>query len=256
MKVYLDFVFLINFFFDFVLLFGTRQVLKKQTSLKRIFLGGIVGALSTFFLLLPSSNALLFLWKICLSGCIILVTFGKRNFFKNLCYFYLLSIILGGTLYLFDITFSYENHGVLFVRNGFVLNFLFLFLATPIIIFCYVRENIKYKRLYANSYPVEIYMDKKQYKLEGMLDTGNHLTDPYKKRAVILVNCDIQIAQSKFIYVPYKALNTSGVIPCFSPDRVIINNKVFTHCLIGVSKERFSLGGAECILPNQFKEDL
>ena len=61
---------------------------------------------------------------------------------------------------------------------------------------------------------------------------------------------------SKFFYVPYKALNTEGVIPCCKVERVIVDAHVFSKCLIGISKDSFSLNGVDCILPNQFKEEL
>lgn len=256
MKVYLDFVFLINFFFDFLLLFGTSKILKRAVSLGRLFLGSAVGSLSLIFLFCKFNSIQLLFVKIILSVFIVFCTFGKKNLLSNISYFYLLSIILGGFLYLFDISFSYKNSGVVFVRNGFFLNFFVILIAAPAIIYYYVKQNIKYKNVVSNKHIVEIYINDKLYRMEGMLDTGNQLTDPYKKRAIIIVDLDIDIAKNKFIYVPYKALNTNGVIPCVKPDRVIIEEKIFSNCLIGLSKDKFMLDGASCILPNQFKEEL
>ena len=92
--------------------------------------------------------------------------------------------------------------------------------------------------------------------LEAILDTGNNLSDPYKKRPIILIDQEISHQRKKIIYVPYKALNTEGVIPCVLPDKVIINNQEFKNILIGLSKDKFSLNGISCILPNKIKEDL
>ena len=256
MKVYLDFVVLLNFFFDFLLLYGTKRILKETISLKRLLLGSLVASSSILLLFFSLNSLTLFLFKVGISILIILVTFGKKNFLRNIGYFYLLSIILGGTLYLFDGSISYQNQGVLFVNHGLALNFFVMLIVTPIIIYTYIKENIQYKNVYSNMYEVEISIGRKTYKLKGMLDTGNQLKDPYKKRSVILVSSSISIQKSPFIYVPYKALNTNGAIPCFRPDRVVIENKEFSNCLIGLSKEEFMLHGADCILPNQFKEEL
>ena len=256
MKIYLDFVFLINFSIDFLLLFGTSKILKEVTPLKNLLLGSIVGSISLLLLFLKLNNLELFLLKIILSVLMILTTFKKKNFLKNITYFYLLSIILGGSLYLLDISFSYQQNGFIFVKNSYFLNFVIIIIIAPLIIYLFVKEHLNYKNIYSNHYVVEIYLNNKQYKLEGMLDTGNQLVDPYKKRAIILVDMDIDYTKFKFIYVPYKALNIEGVIPCISPDRVIIKDKIFSNCLIGLSKDKFSLQGANCILPNQFKEDL
>lgn len=256
MKIYLDFVFLINFFFDFLLLFGTSKILKKIISLKRLLLGSGFGTLTILLLFLPLNSILLFLLKVLMSIFIIVITFGKKDIIKNLTYFYLLSIILGGTMYLFDITFNYKNTGLVFIKNPYYFNFLLLIIISPIIVSFYIKEQVSYKTTISNKYIIEIYLNNIKYNLEAVLDTGNTLTDPYKKRPIILVDISIAPERKRVIYVPYKALNTEGVIPCILPDKVIINEKEFKNCLIGLSKDKFSLNGVNCILPNKFKEDL
>ncbi len=258
MKIYLDLVIFLNFFFDFLILFGVRVVLKKNTTLKRLLLGALVGSLTIFSLFIPFTTITLFFLKILLSVVIILTTFGKKGFFQSILYFYLISIILGGGLYLFNISFSYENKGLMFYKSGVTINFILILIVSPIIIYLYVKENKNYKNTYSNIYEVKIYINSKLYKLKGMLDTGNKLCDPYKRRSVIILNKNISIDTKKLksIYVPYKALNTEGVIKCYIPDEVIINNHVFTNSLIGISKEDINLDDVDCILPNKYKEDL
>jgi len=256
LKVYLDYVFFINFFFDFILLFGTSKILKKILSIKRLLIGSFLGSLSILFLFIPLATFTLLILKFLLSILIILATFGKKELFKNLFYFYLLSIILGGGLYLFDINLTFQNNHILTNQNSLGIHFLIILLASPLLIYIFIKENITYKNIYQDHYIVSIYIDGKEYKVEGMIDTGNQLVDPYKKRSVILVDLDIDISKKKFIYVPFKALNTNGIIPCICPERVIVKDKIFSNCLIGLSKDKFTLDGASCILPNQFKEEL
>ena len=83
MKVYLDLVFLLNFFFDFLLLYGTSKVLKERFSIKRLILGSIVASLSIFLLFIKLNSVELFCIKVLISIFIILVTFGKNNFIKK-----------------------------------------------------------------------------------------------------------------------------------------------------------------------------
>ena len=239
MKIYLDLILIINFIIDYLLLYGTKKILKNKTSIKRILLGSIIGSISSL-LLIYQNNIII---KILLSILIIIITFGINNIIKNTTYFYLLSIILGGTLYLFDL-------------NIYKLNYQILLIISPILIYLYIKENIKYKNIYLNNYIVEIYINNKLYKLEGMIDTGNELKDPYKKRSIILVNINLDYRQFKYLFVPFNALNTQGIIPCIKPDKIIINNKIFTNYLIGLSKDKFHLNGVECILPNTIKEEL
>ena len=220
MKIYLDLVFFVNFFFDFIILLATKLILKEVVPLWRIFLGSLVASSSIFLLFLSLSSFELFLIKVVVSVFIILVTFGRRNFLSDILYFYLISMILGGFLYF------------------------------------YVKQNRKYKSEISVTHSVEIYVDDKVFLLKGMLDTGNQLRDPCTGKSVILVDSKVSIPMSKFFYVPYKALNTEGVIPCCKVERVIVDDHVFSKCLIGISKDSFSLNGVDCILPNQFKEEL
>lgn len=256
MKIYLDFVFIINFFFDFLLLYGTSKILKRIVPLKNIIIGSLIGTITLFFLFFDLSSAQLFLAKIILSIIIIVVTFGKKNLFQNITYFYLLSIILGGSLYLLDITITYENKGFMFIKNGYALNVIIIVILAPIIVGKYIKEHLNYKTKISNKYQIEIHINENKYILEAILDTGNTLADPYKKRPVILIDENINYKRKKIIYVPYKALNTTGIIPCILPDKIIINKKEFKNYLIGLSKDKFSLDGASCILPNKLKEEL
>lgn len=256
MKVYLDIIFIINFFIDFLLLFGTGTILKRIISLKRILLGSIIGALSLILLFLNMNTLELFMFKIIISTLMILITYGKKNFKKNVMYFYMLSTILGGSLYMFDITFTYKNTGLIFVKNSYFLNFILILVATPIIITLYIKEHKNTKLTLAHKYIIEIYINETKYSLEAILDTGNNLKDPYKHRPIILIDITLKNHHKKYIYVPYKALNTEGTIKCIKPDKIIIDNKEFQNCLIGLSTDKFSLNGVSCILPNKFKEDL
>ena len=242
MKIYYESVFFLNFLLDFMILYGTKRLLKISKKNIRLILGAMVGSLTTFLLLFKISNNLLFILKIILSVAIILISFGFNNFFKNIFYFYVISIILGGCFYLFDLPDNY------FLRS------LFLLVGSSIFIFFFLREEMQYKEKIANRYVVRIHYQKKWYDLEGFIDTGNQLLSPLKKESVILVNLSLPL--NNVIYVPYKTLNTHGVVPCVRPDKVIINNKEFSHCLIGLAKEKISSAGCNCVLPNCFKEEL
>ena len=255
MKIYLDLVIITNFFVDFILLYGTSKILKKYITLKRLLLGSFIGSLSVFLLFINLNTLELTILKIILSFLIIISTFGFKDIKKNITYFYILSIILGGTLYLLDIT-KITNKNQLFINNPYLFNFILLIIITPIIIFKYLKEHKYHKEIINNKYIIEININDNKYTLDAILDTGNRLTDPYKKRPIILIDKEIKYTKKRPIYVPYKALNTEGVIKCILPDKVIINNKEFKNCLIGLSTDKFSLNGVSCILPNTFKEDL
>lgn len=242
MKIYLEFIFIINYLLDYMILYGTKRILKINTNIIRIYIGSLVGSLSTFLLFIKINNINLFLIKIIISTIMILISFKRINFFKNIFYFYLISIIIGGTIYLIDL------------KSNYYLQLTLIVIITPIIIFIFGKEIKKYKESIKNKYLVEIKYKNKTYKLEGFIDTGNRLISPIKKESVILVN--LKINSKELIYVPYKALNTNGIIPCIKPDKIIIDNIEVNNCLIGLAKDKFEINGLNCILPNKLKEEL
>lgn len=236
MNIYYEEVFILNFLLDFMILYGTKRILKRNNKLIRIVIGSIIGSFTTFLLFIDISSFVLFILKILISIILIIISFGYKNIFKNTIYFYLISIILGGSSYLFDIN-----------------NKFFLVISSFIVVSILIKEFISYKEIYSNKYLVTIILKNKKYNLEGFIDTGNRLRDSFTKRDVILVNLNIK--SNNYIYVPYKALNTTGIIPCIKPDKVIINDREINNCLIGISKDKFNLEES-CILPNRLKEDL
>lgn len=257
MKIYLDVIFFINFFFDFILLFATKYILKEKVKLLRLFFGSLLGTMSILFLFLKINSFQLFILKIMISMVMILVTFGIKNFYKNYIYFYIISIFLGGFVYLLNVSFSYKNKGVIFFSNGLSINILLILILSPVVIYFYLKEMKAYKNNISNIFLVDIIIQKKKYQLRGYLDTGNTLEDPYQKRSVILLDLKkMKLKDEKFIYVPYKTISETGVIKCYQTDSVVINQKEFKNILIGDIKNKFHLENSDCILPNKIKEDL
>ncbi|MBR5369784.1 MAG: sigma-E processing peptidase SpoIIGA [Bacilli bacterium] len=235
MKVYIEEVFILNFLLDFMILYGTKRILKRNNKLIRVVIGSIIGSFTTFLLFININSFILLILKLLISIILIIIVFGFRNIIKNIIYFYLLSIIIGGSAYLLNIN-----------------NVFFLIISSFIVISILIKEFLSYKETFINKYLVTIIINKKKYLLEGFIDTGNRLVDPISKKSIVLVNLNID--SDRFIYVPYKALNCNGIIKCIKPDKVLINDHVF-DCLIGISKDKFNIE-ENCILPNKLKEEL
>ena len=242
MKIYLEYIFIINFLLDFMILYGTKRILKKNTSNLKLIISSLIGSFSTFILLINVSNNQLFIIKIILSIIMIITAFGSNNLKENIMYFYLISIIIGGLIYLFDL------------KTNPYLNMFLITIFSPFIIYTLIKEYTKFKTTIKDKYIVNITIKNKEYNLEGFIDTGNRLKSPISNKSVILVNLNIPIDNA--LYVPYKALNTTGIIPCLKPEKVLIDGKNISNCLIGISKDKFSLNGENCILPNILKEIL
>lgn len=245
MTIYVDLVFFINFIMDFYVLSGVKFLLKKNTKLIRIIFGSLIGSLSLILLFFRLSTLLLNILKIIISIVMILVTFGKRNILNNLFYLYIISIILGGSIYLINDSFGYEVDSFIFINKGYNINLIILIIISPIIIFLYIKEFIKYKKRINTIYDVTIKLKKKKINLEGFLDTGNKLTDPYFHRPIILVNKKlINIKNMNIIYVPFSSLNNEGILKCIIPEYILINGDIHNKVLIGLSENL----NMDCIL--------
>ena len=244
MKVYVDLLFILNVWIDFLLLLTVSYVLKKITSIRRILCASFVGGISTIFLFLNVSSTILALLKVLICSLMLLISFSfnsLKSFIENIIYFYLVSIILAGVIYLVR-----NNYNI----NNFFNNFLLLIVTTPIILYVYYRKTKKLNNHYNNLYNVELYYLGNIYKFTAFLDTGNRLYDQYKRRPIILVNTDkISFDYSKGILVPFKTADGKTVLRCLIADKIVIDNKVTKQNVVfGLVSEKFNIEEVNMLL--------
>lgn len=263
MKVYIDLVLFLNFAFDFILLLTVSIVLKRNVSLKRITLGAFLGSTTILVLFIPFTTLNLFLLKILLSILIVTVTYGIKDIkyiLINLFYFYLISIILGGFLYYLNIEFSYKNIGMVFYHKGMGVNYIFLLIASPIILYIYTKEMKKLKEYNSLIYKVDVYLNHdKVVRLNGFMDTGNTLIEPYKKRKVVIAyskELENLVNEKNIILVPFESINGKGLLKCIKVDKLYIEGiGIRKDIVIGLSKEKIKKNGINCILNYLLMED-
>ena len=187
----------------------------------------------------------------------IVISFGYKNFnytFKNFVYLYMNSMVLGGVLYFLNVEFSYKQVGLIFINNGLSINFIFLVITSPIIIYTYIKQIKILKNNYNSYYDISIFINNISYNYKAFLDTGNNLFDPVSLKPVILVDKPLPV--SKFFYIPYKVVNNSGIIKCFKPDKVIINNKEVRNVLVAITDNKIKIDGVDCLLNKKILEGL
>ena len=157
MKIYLDLIMILNFVIDFILLLTVSLILKRNIKITKIMLGAFVGGISILFLFLNINRLVLFLFKLVISILMILFAFGYRNLkytLINLLYLYMSSIILGGFLYLLNLEFSYKHIGIIFFDNGLSINFIFLIIFSPIILYIYIKQTKNLRYNYSHYYNI------------------------------------------------------------------------------------------------------
>ncbi|MDS1029584.1 sigma-E processing peptidase SpoIIGA [Bacillota bacterium LX-D] len=260
--IYLDIVFLINFAMDFILLWAVWKFGHFKTSLKRLLWGAAIGSCYAIAIFLPELNWLLTCGiKLLFSLIIIFITFefiSWRNFLMAVGCFYLVSFVAAGAMlgaiYFFSTSSSAYNsvNGVLTYLGNLQLGWLITGLCMILILgyftVPYLRQFMKPECFLM---PVVIKVEGHSLSVQALLDTGNHLRDPFNKKPVMIIEyaaikeilpseiCQIlkggeigyeQFAQldsnsswySRLKLIPYGSIGESGLLLAFRPDLVSV----------------------------------
>lgn len=239
MEMYIDLFFIFNVIMDYIIIMSTSILLKRRTSYIRMILSSLIGGISSLVLFTSLNKIVIEIVSIVI---MVLISFGYkgiRYLINNILYMYILSTLLGGIIYLFNIK----------VSNSMFLTYLIIIVISIEIMLLYIKENKKMRSIYNNYYKVDIYFkDREKLSLIGFVDTGNNLYDPYKKRPVIIVH-NKYIKEDKYILVPYHTINGNGLLKCIKPDIIFIDGIGYKgNVLIGFS-DSFNFGdGVDVIL--------
>lgn len=237
--MYIDLFFIFNVIIDYIIIMSTSILLKRRTSYIRMILSSLIGGISSLVLFTSLNKIVIEIVSIVI---MVLISFGYkgiRYLINNILYMYILSTLLGGIIYLFNIK----------VSNSMFLTYLIIIVISIEIMLLYIKENKKMRSIYNNYYKVDIYFkDREKLSLIGFVDTGNNLYDPYKKRPVIIVH-NKYIKEDKYILVPYHTINGNGLLKCIKPDIIFIDGIGYKgNVLIGFS-DSFNFGdGVDVIL--------
>lgn len=237
--MYIDLFFIFNVIMDYIIIMSTNILLKRRTSYIRMILSSLIGGISSLVLFTSLNKIVIEIVSIVI---MVLISFGYkgiRYLINNILYMYILSTLLGGIIYLFNIK----------VSNSMFLTYLIIIVISIEIMLLYIKENKKMRSIYNNNYKVDIYFkDREKLSLIGFVDTGNNLYDPYKKRPVIIVH-NKYIKEDKYILVPYHTINGNGLLKCIKPDIIFIDGIGYKgNVLIGFS-DSFNFGdGVDVIL--------
>ena len=258
MKIYLDLIMILNFAIDFIILLSVSLILKRNAKITRISLGAFTGGISILFLFFNINNIMLFSFKVFISILMVIISFGFKNIkytLINLLYLYMSSIILGGFLYFLNLEFSYEHIGIIFINNGLSINFIFLIIFSPIILYIYIKQTKNLRYNYSNYYNIEIYIKNKKYKYTAYMDSGNVLVDSLTKKPVILIDKrKILFNIKEFRLIPYIGVNGNNLIKVIKIDKLLFNNKKYNNILIGII-DNISLDGVDVILNRKLLEE-
>lgn len=239
MKIYIDLFFLFNVIMDFIIITGVGIILKRRSNYIRILLSSLVGGVISLCLFTNINNILVDIIGIMI---IVFISYGYKNiryYINNIIYAYIISILIGGVIYLFQVKVTSDS----------IISYLIIIVIAIEVLVLYIKEMKKVKDNYNNYYKVDIYFkDKEKISVVGFLDTGNNLYDPYKKRPIILLD-NKYIREDNYILVPYHTLSGDGLLKCIKADIIFIEGIGYKgNVLVGFSDKTNVIEGADVIL--------
>lgn len=252
MIIYLDLVFLLNYFFDFILLIGVAIILKRKIKIYNFFMGSFIGSSSLLILFLDTSRLEIIIIKFVISVLMIIVSFGYRSFnytIKNITYLYILSVFLGGFLYLINNSFDYHN-GLVFYNTGMSLNIILIIVLVPLLLRFYIRMIKDLKVSYSNYYKIKIYFNDHIVHSVAYLDTGNKLVSPYSSKPILLYYNKNPVFDSlRYTLIPYNTVSNNGYIKGYKVDKIYIDGIGYRKkLLVGVIDNKINIDGCDSLM--------
>ena len=140
MEMYIDLFFIFNVIMDYIIIMSTSILLKRRTSYIRMILSSLIGGISSLVLFTSLNKIVIEIVSIVI---MVLISFGYkgiRYLINNILYMYILSTLLGGIIYLFNIK----------VSNSMFLTYLIIIVISIEIMILYIKENKKMRSIYNN----------------------------------------------------------------------------------------------------------
>ena len=240
--IYIDELILLNFIIDFSILKITSKILKLNTKTKRIVLSSLFGEISILYLFINFNNIELLIFKLVIGIIMNLIAFkfiDINSFIKNILYFYMFSFFLGGTLY--------------YLKIESLVKYQYYLLLIPLIMNILKKLTYNLKEIINLKHKVTIYLKNgKVLYLDGYMDTGNTLKEPYSNKNVIIIN---KYVDENFFLIPFKTIDNSSLIKCFKPKKVYIDGiGERTDIVVGITNKKFK--GFNCLLNYNIMEDI
>ena len=224
-SVYIDVLFTVNIFIDFILILCTKKALCINTSFKRMLFASLFGGVQSLIALLPPLPFILNIpIDILCAAAIVFFAFGKappKKFIKRTAVFLSLSFSFCGIM--------------LFLYNAFkpkgmeVYNDIVYFNISPVL------------------------LNEKVFFFSAKADTGCNLTEPFSGNYVIVAERKLfdgfVPSETKTRVIPFESLGGNGIVKGFPPDEVKIDGrKIDNNIYIGIC-DNVLKGDVEAIIP-------
>ncbi len=252
--VYLDVLIVINWLIDCLLLSAMDLILRRTSKRWRIVLGGLIGAVCAALLFISHLPTTLLIVLHYISACILVrVSFPYVSlvyFLKETVVLYTVSALFSGVMTaLWTLTnseFFCANNGVLYMDLSPIS--LALLAVTSYGVIRLYEYFTRQKAPVSHEFRLQIDDKNGMCECRALYDTGMQVTEPFSGKPVVIVersvlepflshdlcealccavgiqNMDYTTQYRRVRMVPYRSLDSEGMLPAFIPHSMRIGN--------------------------------
>lgn len=194
MTLYIDVLFIENLIMNYILIYMTSFFGKIKVKHMRLFISSVIGAI--YAVLSCISNLQVYqltISKFILSAVMVIVAFAPRkilDFFKYMLIFYLITFVLGGSIFGLMYFLNYTSvsiNGVVYMDDFpikiFMIATVSIFFAIKLGFYLFANKFRLKERLF--KIKIEVLND--YVETTALLDTGNLAVDPLTKMPVVII---------------------------------------------------------------------
>lgn len=194
MEVYVDVLLLINLLVDYFLLSLTAKLLKKKTSVLRLVLSSLLGAVSSLYIFLPQMNIVFEVFiKVAVCGLMTLIGFNNttlKSFSRSLSV--LVAVTFGYAGFMIAFWYTFKPTGMIINNSVVYFNvsplFLIAFSVVAYLIISIVKIVTEKNCDFAKVCEIEVFAEGKSATLRAIIDTGNSVEDMFSLSEVIVAD--------------------------------------------------------------------
>lgn len=219
--IYVDMLILLNIYVNYFLLLLTAKLTFRKISIPRCLISSFIGSLTSLIIFVKIPIILLMPLKIVFAYLITGCGFGfRKSTIKQTLYFITSNVLLSGAIYAFGSSNMLVKNLVFYM--DFSLLYLVIFTLLSYIIVSVIQKIFFKSKDIGGEYQVIICENLKVFKLCGLADSGNLLTDIGKP--VIVCDKNKIVTPKNLREISFGTISGDDLISVFTPDEVIIKN--------------------------------
>lgn len=268
LTLYADVLFLIDFSMDFISMYLTGRACHVRMSAARLALASISGALISVIETALSAPVVISTVTSILSAALMcIIAFGRARpteLLKRTSVLWAAALLLGGIM---TAVASFGSYGTISPHKTHY--YVFILPAAALAVFLFDSLERRYSRIYTE---VTIELDGESVKLNGLIDSGNLLRDPFTGEAVMILSpsarcehfvrhvTDIMTSYTscsqksddyrhRIRLIPASTVSGSTLLTAIRPDAIFVGDKR-CRALIAISGDiQVDSDSVECVVP-------